>query len=386
LYVESFDHNTYAFDALSGEKIWSAPAGNIVMTTPLVSSGLVIVGSGTGMEEAGSATQALWGRLGGDAIYAYDARTGAVRWRFDTVGEDMSTGAVVPVGGKKEFVFCNGDDHLYALDVNSGALRWRTKIPGACLMSNLSYADGLLYGSSGFSWELISGLAQHHDSAAYRTLWTWAARPTDGALVWSNSPGSVHGGTTVGGGMVFDEFAEPTSWRDPGAVITTADNALRLNVVNAFGQRSGALRWQYVSSGGPMVQIGSRVTEYQGLYVAGVLYQALPLPSQFAALDAKSGGARWRIKTQAPVKMTAVMRDGLLYFGDESGYLYVVRAVDGSIQEQVKFPNYFTCSPPVIVGDTLYVENGSSIYALRLDRLRQDAVTLSQGAPPGPSF
>jgi len=386
LYAASFDRFSYAFDAFSGKKIWSAAADNIVMSTPLVSSGLVLVGSGTGIEALGSATQAVWGRAAGDAIYAYDARTGVLRWRFNTVGENMATGVVVDVRGKKAFVFCNGDDHLYALDVVSGALIWRTKIPGACLMSNLSRQRDFVYGSSGFSWELISQMAQHHDPAANRTLWTWAARATDGSLVWTNSPGSVHGGATVGGGLVYDEFAEPTTWRDPKAVITPNDNALRLNVVSAFDQRNGALRWQYVSGGGPLVQIGSRVIEYQGLYDAGVLYQTLPLPSQFAAFDSATGSIRWIIKTAAPVKMTALLAGGNLYFGDEAGDLYVVRAADGSVEQMLKFPYYFTCSPPIIAGNMLFIGNGRSIYALRLDRLAGDVADLTKGAPAALPF
>lgn len=386
LYAESFDKNTYAIDARTGQKIWEQPADNIVMSTPLITDGVVIAGSGTGLEMVGSSAQSIWARAAGDAIYGFDAQTGSVRWRFPTTGEDMATGVVVRGTGGNRYVFCNGDGHAYALDVTTGRLLWKSALPGSCLMSNLSWDGGRVFGSSGFSWELIYALAQRHDPAAYRTLWTWSLNPEDGNLIWTNSPGSVHGGTTVGAGMVFDEFAEPTSWRDPNAVITAADNALRLNVVSGFDERTGALRWQYVSAGGPVVQIGSRVIEYQGLYQNGTLYQTLPLPSQFAAFEAHTGRIRWMLKTDASVKMTAVMRNGLLYFGDERGNLYVVRAQDGAVEQRVKFPSYFTCSPPIIVGDTLFVANGRSIYALRLDRLAQDAVALTREAPVGPPF
>jgi len=186
--------------------------------------------------------------------------------------------------------------------------------------------------------------------------------------------------------MVFDEFAEPTSWRDPNANITAADNKLRLDIVTGFNEQTGALRWQYVSASGPVVQVGSRVIEYQGLYQSGALYQTLPLPSEFAAFDARTGRVRWIFHTAAPVKMTAIMKAGLLYFGDEGGNFYVVRARDGVVAQQITFPNYFTCSPPVIVGDTLFVENGRSIYALRLSHLASDAEALVKNAPAAPAF
>jgi len=124
LYAEDFDKKTYAIDARTGRKIWEQAADNVVMSTPLVSDGIVIVGSGTGAEMLGNMTQAIWGRPAGDAIYGFDARTGARRWRFSTVGEDMATGVVINDGRLgSRYVFCNGDQHAYALDVATGAER-----------------------------------------------------------------------------------------------------------------------------------------------------------------------------------------------------------------------------------------------------------------------
>jgi len=45
VYVGSFDHKLYAFDAVTGEQKWVALTGNIIYSSPAVANGLVYVGS-----------------------------------------------------------------------------------------------------------------------------------------------------------------------------------------------------------------------------------------------------------------------------------------------------------------------------------------------------
>jgi outer membrane protein assembly factor BamB len=115
---------------------------------------------------------------------------------------------------------------------------------------------------------------------------------------------------------------------------------------------------------------GSDENSIAGLYSSGVFFDSLQMVRQFAAFDAQTGNLRWEIPTEGPVKMSAVEKDGLLYFGDTSGYFYVVDAASGAVKSKVKFPDIFTVSPPVIVGNTLFVACSKTVYAISLDALR----------------
>ncbi len=69
VYVGSGDGNIYALDAGSGALRWKFQTGNVVHASPAIANGLVYIGS--------------WDSY----FYAIDAKSGQERWRFKT-GED----------------------------------------------------------------------------------------------------------------------------------------------------------------------------------------------------------------------------------------------------------------------------------------------------------
>ncbi|MBV9149904.1 MAG: PQQ-like beta-propeller repeat protein, partial [Candidatus Eremiobacteraeota bacterium] len=71
LYIGSGDHNVYALDATTGALRWKFTTGDVVHASPAVSGGVVYVGS--------------FDRY----FYALDAATGALRWKFLT-GDDQA--------------------------------------------------------------------------------------------------------------------------------------------------------------------------------------------------------------------------------------------------------------------------------------------------------
>src|SRR5579872_7025301 len=70
LFVESFDNRVSALDARTGRVLWSTPVSNVVMTTPVLADGLVIVGTGTSSVLTQTAAKLIWGRPQGDEIVA----------------------------------------------------------------------------------------------------------------------------------------------------------------------------------------------------------------------------------------------------------------------------------------------------------------------------
>jgi outer membrane protein assembly factor BamB len=142
----SDDGNIYAVDAGSGRQLWMHATGGPVAATPAIANGVLYVGSGDGK------------------FYALDARSGATKWKFSTGGErhfeakgvhgqqpktqtipdDFDLFASSPVVERDAVYFGSGDGNVYALDAGSGAMRW--KFPtGDVVHASPALVDGVLY-------------------------------------------------------------------------------------------------------------------------------------------------------------------------------------------------------------------------------------------------
>lgn len=131
VFIGSGDGNVYALDAASGTLRWKFHTGNVVHASPAIANGLVYVGS--------------WDSY----FYAIDARSGQQRWRFKT-GEDHEIAN--QVGIQSSALIADGivyfgcrDSNLYALDAVSGAKRWSYSNKGSWVISTPIVKDGTLY-------------------------------------------------------------------------------------------------------------------------------------------------------------------------------------------------------------------------------------------------
>ena len=61
--------------------------------------------------------------------------------------------------------------------------------------------------------------------------------------------------------------------------------------------------------------------------------------------------------------MSPVIHNGELYFGDTVGMFYTIDARSGKLRKAQAFDEPFTTSPPIIVGRTLIVVNGTTVRA-----------------------
>lgn len=119
--------------------IWEAAPDDGPLPNPYVLSAVLVamraddgsllwerpIGAGRGVAHAGEPVAGANGTIfvGADdgALYAYDATTGAPRWRYQTEGDKVS--GPLPVGDN---VYIGASDgYVYALDTAAGALRWR---------------------------------------------------------------------------------------------------------------------------------------------------------------------------------------------------------------------------------------------------------------------
>lgn len=146
VYVGSNDGRLYALDAASGAERWRLQTQGRVASSPAVAAGRVYVLSYDGR------------------LHAADARTGASLWSFTTGGErrfahanlhgaepaaelmpdpyDFFLSSPAVVDGV--VYFGSGDGHVYAVDASSGALRWKFAA-GGVVHASPAVVDGTLY-------------------------------------------------------------------------------------------------------------------------------------------------------------------------------------------------------------------------------------------------
>ena len=131
VYFGSGDGNVYALDAASGALRWKFKTGDVVHASPAIADGTVFLGS--------------WDSY----FYAIDAASGQEKWKFKT-GEDHDT--YNQVGIQSSAAVADGivyfgcrDSHLYALDAASGEKKWAFSANGSWVVGSPAVREGKVY-------------------------------------------------------------------------------------------------------------------------------------------------------------------------------------------------------------------------------------------------
>src|SRR6202035_3340101 len=131
VYFGSGDGNVYALDAGSGALKWKFKTGDVVHASPAIADGKLYIGS--------------WDSW----FYALDAVTGTQLWRFKT-GEDPAVHN--QQGIQSSATVANGivyfgcrDSNLYALDAATGEKRWVFNNKGSWVITSPIAHDGKVY-------------------------------------------------------------------------------------------------------------------------------------------------------------------------------------------------------------------------------------------------
>lgn len=368
VYVGSTDGRLYAVDRTTGTERWRFQTQGAVNSSPAVANGLLYVSSADGH------------------IYAVDATTGAQRWRFTTRGERRFTapgihGAVPrtermpdpfdvflssPTVVDGVVYIGSGDQGIYALDASSGALRWRFET-GDVVHASPAVVDGVVYVGS---WDRNLYAI---DAASGRERWR---HTTGGDTVIYNqvglasSPAVVDGIVLVGGRdgrfHAVDARTGAERWsHDNRGGWTIGSPAVRDGVVyfatsdgrrfKALDVRTGALRFDLankaISFSSPSLA-GSVV--FYGTsdgWVHGVDIRTGAFTAHFQTDGSRQNGARWTdsagvlqtggmypdrtldgmmigmrtMMTVGSVLSSPVIVDGILYVGSTDGQLYAIR-------------------------------------------------------------
>ena len=341
VYADSFDRKLYAIDAATGDVRWSAQADNTLMSTPVVQDGLVIVGSGRdGFLKPDDMISQTWGRPEGDDLLAFATSDGHLVWKIHTDGEDMPSPAIVG----DALIFANGDLHAYNVELATGKRRWTASLPGVATMASASEDRGKVFISSCHNAPYVCE-TRALDARSGQTLWT-----------------SPYGGSdctpTVDNGFVFTNINRNDEARYHTGGVT---------LVVAMDERTGRTIWTHESVPGPYTFVASAERQIAGTGDRGVLYQPIGNAQRVIAFEERSGKVLWTFHTSANVKMSPIVKGDVVYFGDTAGILYSVNRKTGRLMHATSFLQSFSTSPPVIVGETIFVANGPIVVAMPLD-------------------
>ncbi len=131
VYFGSGDDNVYALDAATGALKWKFHTDNVVHASPAISDGVLYIGS--------------WDTY----FYALNATTGKQLWKFKT-GEDVKihnqTGIQSSASVANGIVYfgCR-DSNLYALDAHTGAKKWAFYNKTSWVIGTPAVRDGKVY-------------------------------------------------------------------------------------------------------------------------------------------------------------------------------------------------------------------------------------------------
>jgi outer membrane protein assembly factor BamB len=248
------------------------------------------------------------GDLAHSAQYAQGLpKLNGVKWKFHTLGEVISSPAVVD-----GVVYVGSTDgNLYAVDQESGALRWKFAT-GARIPSSPAVANGLIFFGS-------------YDGYFY------AVDISTGKLKWKFRNGEkrfaakhLHGSLPLDETMPdpFDVYlSSPSVWKDAVYVGSGDGN------VYALDAATGALKWKFQT--GDVVHASPAIDDGK-VYIGS-------WDSYFYALDAVNGKERWKFKTgedndthnQVGIQSSATVFNGLVYFGCRDSKLYALDASTG---------------------------------------------------------
>lgn len=288
-------------------------------------------------------------------VLALHADDGSVAWRVKTGGDPhcqpLLANGVLYVD---EPDLLRDEGVLYAFDTRTGAVRWKYAYQG--ITSSLLLADGALYAGAG--------------SITRRQGAVFAVRATDGAQVWIRpfapyepiftaiSASVVFGGTVDGEQVALRASDGGTVWQTQPRGIASAPPTLAgdtlyvaSDILLALKISDGSIRWQqpqpeYIANHAPVVANGAVYVGSSGVY----------------AFQASDGAPLWRSVISNGMNVPVVAGD-VVYAGNEQhNTLTALNDSNGSILWTHR--TGYGVTWPTVVDGTVYV-GSDSVSALR---------------------
>ena len=301
IYFGSDDHNVYAVDAATGLQKWKYATGGPVPCTPAVAGGVVYVASYDGK------------------FYALDAEKGLPRWKFATGGErrfeargihgfqpktqtiaypfDVFLSSPVVAGGA--VYFGSGDGNVYALDATSGGLRWKFAT-GNVVHSSPAYDAGTVYFGS---WDSYFYAV---DAATGKERWRFHGGEDElihNQVGFQSSPAVVEGVVYTGcrdsNVYALDAATGKEKWRFNNAMSWVISSPAVVNGKILFATSDSSLFHVVDREGKSVMKQGTGAYVFSSPSVAGEVAYYGVLNGTLQARDLRSGELLWQYETDA---------------------------------------------------------------------------------------
>ncbi len=369
-YVGSTDGNLYALNAASGSLKWKFATKSWVTSSPAVASGIIYFESYD------------------SNFYAVDAATGQLKWKFQTGGEKRYAGKHLhhlepaaetmpdpwdfylssPAVWNGVVYFGSGDGNVYALDANSGALKWKFQT-GDVVHSSPAIAEGTLYIGSWDSYLYALDATSGKEKWRFKTgddpdIHNHVGIQSSPAVV----NGVVYFGCRDANVYAVDAATGKQKWSFPNEGSWVNNSPVVHEGKVYFGTSiPGILHALDANTGAPVFQLPTGTPVFSSMAVAnGMLYMG-NFGGKLTAIDLKTQKPVWVFETDGAKQNAAALTNA-----------------DGSIKFEAVFssPNLFyddmviavgklftmgtILSSPVVVGDVVYVgSTDGNIYALQ---------------------
>lgn len=223
VYYGAGDGNVYAVNAKTGILQWKFATGDVVHASPAVAGGSVFIGSWDGN------------------LYALDADTGTQKWVFEAgrdpvyhnqVGFQSSAAVVDGV----VYVGCR-DAHVYAIDAATGRKKWDYPTSKSWVNSTPAVRNGVVYAGTSDTARLMAldartgRLRWLFDAKAY--IFSSAALAGELAFIGSHN-GKLYAVNTTTGALAW-EFQTEASKRDSMKLLNPDGSLNQASFAPVFG-------------------------------------------------------------------------------------------------------------------------------------------------------
>jgi eukaryotic-like serine/threonine-protein kinase len=193
VYFGSGDNNVYALDAGTGKVKWKFKTGDVVHASPAISDGTLYIGS--------------WDSY----FYALDASTGKEKWRFKT-GEDADTHNQVGIQSSAAVAdgivyFGCRDSNFYALDADTGKQKWKFNNKGSWVISSPAVQNGKVYFATS-----DTGLLYAFDAQSGTQISSWSSKQWPMFSSPAIAGGMMYIGSEEGKLMAVNLASHEQSW------------------------------------------------------------------------------------------------------------------------------------------------------------------------------
>jgi outer membrane protein assembly factor BamB len=309
--------------------------------------------------------------------------TGEEKWKKSLKGSVTTS----PVISNEMLYFCTDDGFCFGVDKNTGHEHWVMSPEQRDL--NASNCDKC---ALQFSQPIVNDNILYVGSLDHNL---YAVDARTGVIKWSfNTGDSILNAPTISNGKIFLgsndgkiyvidaqsgiellNFSMPSSLdqnSEPGIYATPLVDSTTIYAVNgsllALDIQSGNIRWQF-SGQSPLEQIIGNPSIFESSIIT-------PTMDAIYAIDKATGEPIWKFSDiEGGVFFSPILENGNIYFGDSSGYLYIINAETGRQVRQynmnlLDLSSYsnFTAEfvfQPAVTENMIYVGWNNEFYAIR---------------------